>query len=98
MSTVVEADRQRRVARLDQLRAEVGVVADLALWDRRAEQLQISPADAVDEVGDPGGAEPLVDVIMAGEDGVGAPLGEGPLHLAVAAVGGGRGVRRVMAE
>ncbi len=59
---------------------------------------RIDPGAAVayDEIGERSLENPLIEVIVAGEDGIGTPGLEGPLHLRLRTMTASRGVRRVV--
>jgi hypothetical protein len=87
------------VVGIDQHRAKIVRKSHLAPGDGWIAEAGIdifSAAESVYEIGNVADAEALEVVLVAGEDGISAPLLEGPLHVLGRAMGGAGGKRRLV--
>jgi pimeloyl-ACP methyl ester carboxylesterase len=75
---------------LDEHRAMIGVVPHLAARDGDGEVVARRAPEAVHEVGKAVAREPLVEVVVTADHGIGSPRRERPLHPAGRSMGAGR--------
>src|SRR2546425_8011437 len=78
--TTNESESDGSVVSFNQHGPIVTIVPNLAARHRGSERVNVATAQSVHEVGDAVFENPLILVIMTGQDGAGSPGGIGPLH------------------